>query len=66
MKYIIIALALLPALMKISSLPFNAYGFGLLSGWLGMSLIAASLLLIIREPAWTLVWWLAAYVSLAS
>ncbi|SDW43954.1 ferric reductase-like transmembrane domain-containing protein [Nitrosomonas communis] len=53
MKYIIIALALLPALMKISSLPFNAYGFGLLSGWLGMSLIAASLLLIIREPAWT-------------
>lgn len=51
-KFMIIVLALLPALMKVYSLPFNAYGFGLLSGWLGMGLIATSLLLMIREPAW--------------
>ncbi len=53
MKFMVIALALLSAMMKVSSLPFNAYGFGLLFGWLGMGLIATSLLLMIREPAWT-------------
>ena len=52
-KIVIIATALLPALMVISSLPLNLYGFGILSGWLGMGLISASLLLMIREPVWT-------------
>lgn len=48
----IIALALLPALTIIFSLPFNTFGFGLLSGWLGTGLISASLLLMVREPIW--------------
>ena len=48
----IIAVALLPALTIIFSLPFNTFGFGLLSGWLGTGLISASLLLMVREPIW--------------
>ena len=49
---VVIAISLLPALATISSLPFNASGFGLLSAWLGTGLVAASLLLMVREPAW--------------
>jgi len=49
---LIICVALLPALTIISSLPLDESGFGLLSGWLGTGMIAASLLLMVREPSW--------------
>ncbi len=49
---LVIFIALLPALTVISSLSLNVLGFGLLSGWLGTGLIAASLLLMIRDPYW--------------
>ncbi len=49
---VVTAVALLPALAIIASLPFNIFGFGLLSGWLGIGLISANLLLMVREPIW--------------
>ncbi len=49
---VIITTALLPALIAITSLPFNIFGVGLLLAWLGTGLISASLLLMVREPAW--------------
>lgn len=49
---LVIFIALLPALTVVSSLSLNVLGFGLLSGWLGTGLIAASLLLMIRDPYW--------------
>ncbi len=55
-KIAVITAALLPAMLIVSSLPSDLYGFGILSGWLGTGLISASLLLMIREPFWT-VWW---------
>ncbi len=52
MEIAVVIAALLPAMLVISSLPFDLYGAGILSGWLGTGLICASLLLMIREPVW--------------
>jgi hypothetical protein len=63
MKIAIVTAALLPAMLVISSLPFDLYGVGILSGWLGTGLICASLLLMIRESVWA-AWF--GHVSVAS
>jgi len=48
----IICVALLPAVMATPEFPIDAYGFSLLSAWLGSGMITASLLLMIRESVW--------------
>jgi len=48
----IIFVALMPALTATPEFPIDAYGFALLSAWLGSGMIAASLLLMIRESVW--------------
>ena len=50
----IICVALLPAWLVAPALSMDEPGLslGLLAGWLGMGMIAASLLLMVREPLW--------------
>ena len=50
----IICVALLPAWLVAPALSMDEPGLslGLLAGWLGMGMIAASLLLMVREPFW--------------
>jgi len=48
----IIFVASLPAVKATPEFPTDAYGFALLSAWLGSGMIAASLLLMIRESVW--------------
>ena len=50
----IICVALLPAWLVAPALSMDESGLslGLLAGWLGMGMIAASLLLMVREPLW--------------
>ena len=50
---LIIFVALLPALMTSPSLSVDTFGFALLSAWLGTGMIAASLLMMIRESFWS-------------
>lgn len=46
----ILLLALLPAIIELPSSPFTATAAGRSLGWLGIGMVAASLLLMVREP----------------
>ncbi|MBT9612449.1 MAG: ferric reductase-like transmembrane domain-containing protein [Burkholderiales bacterium] len=45
------ALAGLPALLQMPAVPLTLSGMGVLTGWLGCGALAASLMLMVREPA---------------
>lgn len=48
---LVIVLAGLPALLQMPAAPFTLSGMGVLTGWLGCGALAASLVLMVREPA---------------
>lgn len=48
---LIMALACLPALLQMPAAPLTLSGIGVLIGWLGCGALAASLVLMVREPA---------------
>lgn len=52
--FVVTVLALLPAMIMLLASSSDMPELGQLSGWLGTGLIAASLLLMVREPAWAL------------
>lgn len=47
----VIALVGIPVLLRLPEMPFSFWGAGLFTGWLGCGALAASLLLMVREPA---------------
>lgn len=48
---LVMALAGLPALLQMPAVPLTLSGMGVLTGWLGCGALAASLVLMVREPA---------------
>jgi len=50
---LVMALIGLPALLQIPAAPLTLSGVGVLAGWLGCGALAASLILMVREPAFS-------------